>query len=1107
MTKIEDLKKAINVVEKNKSILGVKTTKIVLESLTNQLEILSSSKEITVQRKLVSIFFLDIVQSTKLSAKLDPEESLSLFDSILQKFSIIIQEHHGGKVTRFMGDGLLAIFGLSIAKENDAERAVLAGLDIINELPELSEQLKTRLATDSIKVRIGINTGLIASGGLTEAENTFAGNAVNLGARLESFAPANGILISHYTYQHIQGLFECEKLDKITVKGFIEPVQVYLIKNKVQSAYKMVARGIEGVETSLIGREKELNLLMQSFMKINSELFSDSVVVIGDGGLGKTRLLIQFEQWISSQSIPVNVFKSRSMLEMEYFPYGLIRSLFSEKFQILDTDTIQLVKEKFVTGFCDFIDDQKDVEKIAIIIGQLLGYDFSQNTIIKNLIDNPKLLRENAIFQLLNYFKKLALKQSLVFILDDLQWADSSSLDFLIKLKTELKNFKIMFLLSTRPALITKKPKFVNAIKNRIDLEPLNKENLILLVKELLYKVDYVPNEIIDLLTSKSDGNPYYLEELIKILIDDGVIIQGSDYWAITREKLKEIRIPTTLTGIIQSRLDKLSEKEKEIIQNAAVVGNIFWSELVYELINDDSIQIEKKIDTELTKLCDKGLIKRINQSLIDISAFEFSQNIIREVAYESVSKVQRKKCHSKIADWLSENVQNKTMDFIAIIVHHLEQSERLEETYAYLYHAGITSLTNYAIAEAESFFERALTISGTDEEKKYRILIEEEKIYQIKGDRNKQKKVIDSLMEIAKNLEDNRKICEVLIRKSWLDFWLGDFNQMFNSAARAEELALLLKSNKLLFLSNRAQSWSLLKKGLVKKAEEKANSLLPIVKPSSNINEEGLVLNLLAIIKITQGDYYNAKIYLEEFLSINRLIGDQQGINTALNNLGVALISIGKYLQAQDSFEQLLARAQQIGDNIIIINSLINLSWVMTCLENWVEAINYANRGIKLARDSENIEAIAEGLVWLGNAQLGLKNYERAEESYGESIEYRINLDQDSIVMGAYAGLLNCSVELGNKAKIEKYSALILEFLEQGGNIIEVWEPFKVYVSCIKGLREINDNKWEDVLQNAYNLLNDNSLRIQDEKERQNYLENVKTHKEIINLLNEMKK
>ena len=308
MDERQKLEEAIAHLEAQRATLGEVVVEAALTPLRQKLaEIEARGDFPEQQRKQVTILFSDIAGSTKIVSHLDPEEARDLFDAALRRLAEPIARH-GGHVTRFMGDGFKAVFGSPQAREDDPERAVRAALGILEVARQLADELRATRNVQDFQVRVGVNTGLAALGGVTEAEDTLMGSPVNLAARLESAAPPGGTLISHDTYRHVRGVFDVQPLPPITAKGFEQPVPVYQVMRAKPRSFRTHPRGVEGVETRLVGRESELKLLQEARILAVDEGEGQVVTITGEAGVGKSRLLYEFENWLELQPFRVRYF-------------------------------------------------------------------------------------------------------------------------------------------------------------------------------------------------------------------------------------------------------------------------------------------------------------------------------------------------------------------------------------------------------------------------------------------------------------------------------------------------------------------------------------------------------------------------------------------------------------------------------------------------------------------------------------------------------------------------------------------------------------------------------------------------------------------------------
>lgn len=711
---IKHIEDAIAKIEAQRKMLGEEAYEAALASMREKLSVLQAANQpAEQQRKYVSMLFADIVGSSQMSQHLDPEEVLDIIDQALKTLARPVEEY-GGHVTRFMGDGFKAVFGYPIAQEDDAERAVRAGLDILSTAREYAQHLKEKLGIDEFKVRVGINTGLVAVGGLTEAEDTVMGSTVNLAARMESAAPPDNLLISYNTYRHVRGLFEVIPLEPIQVKGFDDPIPVYLVKHAIPRAFSIDTRGVEGIETQMIGREPEMKYLRDAFDTIIEDGEGQVITIIGEAGVGKSRLLQEFQNWIGSQPQETVRFIGRARQETQGLPYALFRDVITFQFKIQDDESAATVRKKVEDGFCAVLGEDEHGKLRAHFIGRLLGFDMGESPFLQAPQGNPQQFRNRAVAFLGEYFSSVSARAPVMLFLEDIHWADDSSLDALNYLGRRTPGQRLLILCLARHNLLDRRPNWGEgqSFHRSFELALLSKRESRQLIDGILQNANQVPDRLRELIVHRAEGNPYFIEEMIKVLIDKGVIIKGEQGWMIRAERLAEIDVPTTLTGLLQARLDNLLEEEKLVLQQASVVGRIFWDQVVAHMYDATHGDRGKDIVDILDALRDKGMIFRREESAFARAReYLFKHEILREVTYETVLKKSRRLYHGLVADWLIENSAERPGEFTGLVADHLELAGRADEAVHYLLHAGDQARTLYAHQEAADNYQRAIQL------------------------------------------------------------------------------------------------------------------------------------------------------------------------------------------------------------------------------------------------------------------------------------------------------------------------------------------------------------------------------------------------------------
>jgi class 3 adenylate cyclase/tetratricopeptide (TPR) repeat protein len=725
---IERLKSTITEMEAQREALGdavvQKAVEPLCEKLTELNRLLEASKvpppEIPLkQRKLITILFMDIVGSTSIIQHMDPEDVSEIFDANLKRLAQPVEDH-GGHVTSFTGDGFMAIFGIPTAREDDPERAVRAGLAVIQRSEEIARELEKNWQIHDFKVRLGVNTGLVILGGETEGEDTTKGPAVHLAARLQSAAPPGGLLVSHDTYRHIRGVFNAETWEPLKVKGFDEPVQVYHILNAKPRAFRSYTRGVEGVETHMVGRSSELKYLQDALLGAIEESEGQVVTIIGEAGVGKSRLLYEFQNWIELQPPRVRFYEGRAHQEAQGMPLAMLRDLFEFRFQLQENDTREIVREKIESGFVEIFGKGDEGQMRAHILGQWLGFDFSTSPHLQGVLNDPEQLRNRGLMYLCEYFKALCSQAPVVVFLEDIHWADDSSLDTLNWLGERLHHERLLFVCAARHSLLERRPYWGEglAYHHRLDLEPLSKRESFQLVGEILKLADHVPAELSELVVEGAEGNPFYVEELVKMLVENGVVVKGEEVWQVMPERLSEIKVPPTLAGVLQARLESLPADEQQVLQQASVVGRLFWDQVVAHIQAAEGGK-PNVVPDSLSSLRSREMVYRREASAFtDAREYLFKHDILREVTYESVLKRLRRRYHGLVADWLVAQVSGRVGEYSGLIAGHLLQAGRKEDAVSYFLQAGQAASESYANAEAVGYYRQALELSLTDNQK-----------------------------------------------------------------------------------------------------------------------------------------------------------------------------------------------------------------------------------------------------------------------------------------------------------------------------------------------------------------------------------------------------
>ena len=600
------------------------------------------------QLKQVSILFVDVVGSTAIGQQLGPEEIHAVMDGALERFTALVQSHHG-RVLQYTGDGMLAAFGTEAASEDDAESAVRAGLSIIDEAKLLAPAVRRQHGVQDFDVRAGVHTGTVLLGGGVDADGSIRGATVNVAARMEQSAPPGRLRISHESYRHVRGQFDVTEQAPLQVKGVEQALRSYLVERARPRAFRVPTRGIDGVPTPMVGRASELATLRSAFDAVSAKRSAHAVTVIAEAGLGKSRLLAEFQHTLSQQSCWLLL--ARAHPRSALHPYGLLRDMLARQFQIGEADAAEVARRKLVAGLGPQF--AQDGDAPIHLIGHLIGLDFSASPHVREFLGDEAQLRERGFDAAALCLRRLGQARPVVVVLDDLHWCDAGTLDFVRHLLARNHDTPLLALMLTRPSFFEHHPDWTRGVERHdaIELRPLDKAFSHDLADLLLNRLTEVPAALRALLTGGAEGNPFYMEELVKMLLDDGVIVAEPQGWRVLPDKLLVAHVPSTLAGVLQARLDALPPDERLALQHASVVGHVFWDRAL-AAVDPATLDV-------LPTLLRKRLVVRHDTPAFD-DAFEyaFQHNLLHQVTYDGLLKAPKHAAHARVGAFWSARAE-----------------------------------------------------------------------------------------------------------------------------------------------------------------------------------------------------------------------------------------------------------------------------------------------------------------------------------------------------------------------------------------------------------------------------------------------------------------
>jgi len=1045
------------------------------------------------QLKTVTILFMDIVGSTQLSQYLDPEDVHAVMDTALERLSALVRGQNG-QVLKYAGDSLLAAFGAEYALEGDAERAVRAGLAILEEAPRLAAEVEAAYGLQGFNLRVGINTGRVLLGGGVDGESSIRGTPVNIAARMEQTAPPGGLRISHQTYRHVRGVFDVEEQVPIEIKGITGPVLSYLVLRAKPRAFRVVNRGLEGIESPMVGRDAELARITETFQRVREKNNLALVTVVGEPGIGKSRLGFEFTHWLELLSERVRFFQGRPQHYGNNVPFGLLRDLIAWRFEILERDSQATAQAKLAQGFGQVLGER--AAEFTALVGQLIGFDYAANPHIAAIASEGKQIRDRAFHALAEYIRLLHRQDGapIVFLLDDLHWADDGSLDFVNHLSQAGRDLPILILGLTRAMLYERRPLWGSGQSNnqRIDLAPLTKRGTRELIETLLSRLETVPAALRDLLASSAEGNPYFVEELVGMLIDDGVVVTTEEPWRVVGDKLLEVNVPTTLTGVLQARIDSLPVPEKAALQQASVIGHVFWDEALRRISPTAGTALESLTRRELTYERDTSAFEGTRE-------FVFKHHMLHQETYQSVLKRQRCEHHRVTADWLVERSGDRASEYFGLIAEHYDRAGDTGNAVEYLRRAGEDAARSYVNAAALEYISRALAILPADDRAtRFSLLTTRSDIYARTGRRGEQAEDVALLEQVAEALDDDAFRARAAALRAALALVLGDYRVAVAAAAHAVAWAERAGHPAAALRARINWARALQFQGDYAAAEAHVERSLVLARELGDRSVEATTLGQCGILAMQRGHYGIARDYYRKALAVARSIGHRSLESGMINNLGEIEQHLGNYDAALEQFQAGRRLCAEIGQRLADAYLLCNMALSAFRRGDAAGSIARVAQSMQLAEELKDRDLQAVLRCIRGHAHAARGEWDDASACYQAALALFRELGRATMPPEPIAGLARVALARGDIAGAMATIAEVIAHFDGGGSVDGTEDPLWIYLTCHEVLAAAAAPRSAEFLERTHRLLSERAEPL-GAAERATFLGNVPSHRAIV--------
>jgi class 3 adenylate cyclase/tetratricopeptide (TPR) repeat protein len=766
---------------------------------------LEAARPVEGERKRVAVLFADVVGSTGMAEQLDPEEVVDLMNGAFAFMTAAVTRYEG-TVARLMGDAVLAVFGAPVAHEDDPERAVRAGLEIRDAARAYGERVERRYGVP-FAVRVGIHTGLAVAGEVGSAfstEYTAMGDTPNLASRLQTAARPGTVLISDATYRHVRHTVEVESAGLLEVRGRARPVETYEVT--AVKPEPTTARGLDGVHSRLVGRDAELAALRE-LVEAVARREGGFVAVLGEAGLGKSRLVAEVREGLGEGD--VRWLEGRGLSYGQGLAYHPWRQALRQALGVTEHDPPERARGRLRKGLATLGRPEADLPFLEAV----LAVESEESLRALAALDGEAIV-ERLAEAVCGALRALAAQAPTVLVFDDFHWADPASVDLLGRVAEGAAGEPILLVCMLRPDKAAPSWRMLARVRqsaaryHELALGPLDAGNTRELLGNLL-PIEGLPEPIRDAILAKAEGNPFFLEEVLRALIDSGHIVHEGGRWRATQE-IAEVAIPDTLSGVLSARIDRLPEPTKRVAQTAAVLGRIFAHEVLADVCRlAPPPERVPHVGPHLATLAYEELVRE--RTLQPVLEYIFKHALTQEAAYDLLLVRKRKELHRRAGEALERFHAERGDEMAPVVARHYWMGEAWEHAARHARRAGARARQLYALDDALAHFEQALDalnrLPNAAPEDRIDAALEWSgtaialRRPEEEEPREELLRRLDQALEAARALGDQRRIARVLVEKGSVLTLSGRPGSAFPYLIEASDLASALGDDHLFLL------------------------------------------------------------------------------------------------------------------------------------------------------------------------------------------------------------------------------------------------------------------------------------------------------------------
>ncbi len=903
------------------------------------------------ERKLATFLFADVVRSTAMAERLDPEDWAAIMNGAFRFMNASVVEF-GGTVSRLMGDGVLAFFGAPVSQEDHAERAVRAGIRLVEAAEKYGRTVEERYGVE-FRIRVGINTGtsvLAFVGDAVKEEYTSMGDPANVAARLQSAARPGTVLISADTHRLVRGLFDVRGREPLSLEGKTEPAETF----EVVAARTVPGRvrGIEGLQAPLVGRDREMGILRERFAALR-EGRGAAIAIVGEAGLGKSRLVAELRREVDAGGEGDAWYEGRAISYGQALTYHPWQQIGRQMIGVTEADTPAAVREALARFLAAVGVDSAH----APLLETMLAVESAESRAALADVDGDQLVQRiaDAVMACVRGgMRQDDAAHPLVLVFDDLHWADSASVELLAQLSTLTLGEPLLLLCLLRPdraapswPLLERLRATLGESAAELAIEPLAADESGALLGQLLH-VEELPHSVRATILQKSDGNPFFLEEVLRSLIDSGHVVRENGHWRATRE-IVDVSIPDTLAGVLGARIDRLPDPTKRVAQTAAVLGRIFPYRALATVCRAASPPDRiDNVDPHLGTLTYEELIRV--KARDPEREYIFKHALTQEAAYNLLLRQRRRELHLLAGKALEELFADRSAELAPLLARHFHEGGDAKRAADYAVRAAEHAIRLYALAAAVDHYQLAYDALAEAPESHPEALIDaivgwvmaRFKMTDYAG-------VLERLIEaetLARSIDDRPRLARVLS-------WISTIHMVTGFPTRSEPY--LVESNELA-------------------AELGIESLL-------------LLPFFFATEALIDREPRKAADQFEQIVEIARRRKMSEIEGHALASRATALARLGEFALARTVIDQAIAAAPSGGHRVKEADVHLLVASALYDIGAVDEGLEHARIGAELAHAENALECACAGYYAVGMGELERRELALARSTFEQSL------------------------------------------------------------------------------------------------------------------------